>query len=62
VSLPEAGKIFAKLNIGLKESNESVFWLQHLYATDFITKKMFDSMMTDAAELLIMLIASVKTP
>ena len=50
-----------KLHIGLKESNESVYWLQLLYATDYITKKMFDSMIKDANELLKMLISSVKT-
>ena len=50
-----------KLSIGLKEANESVYWLQLLYATEFINKKMFDSMIIDATELLKMLIASVKT-
>ena len=50
-----------KLYIGLKEANESVYWLQLLHATDFITKKMFDSMIKDATELLKMLISSVKT-
>jgi four helix bundle protein len=39
-----------KLNIGLK-----------LYATEFINKKMYDSLNTDCEELLKMLIASVKT-
>lgn len=41
-----------KLNIGLKEANESVYWLQLLDATEFINKKMFDSMIKDATELL----------
>lgn len=50
-----------KLHIGLKEANESVYWLQLLYATNYITKKMYDSMEKDAAELLKMLISSVKT-
>ena len=50
-----------KLNIGLKEANESVYWLELLYATGFITKKMFDSMISDATQLLKMLISSVKT-
>ena len=50
-----------KLYIGLKEANESVYWLQLLYATDYINKKMFDSMINDANELVKMLISSIKT-
>ena len=50
-----------KLNIGLKEANESVYWLQLLHATDYINKKMFDSLIKDVLELLKMLISSVKT-
>lgn len=50
-----------KLTIGLKEANESVYWLELLYATKFINKNMFDSMHADAAALLKMLISSVKT-
>lgn len=50
-----------KLNISLKESNESVYWLELLYATDYINKRMFESLMNDAVELLKMLISSVKT-
>ncbi len=58
----ESRKDFShKLNIGLKEANESIYWLELLYATDYITRKMFDSMIRDATELLKMLIASVKT-
>ena len=50
-----------KLKIGLKEANENVYWLQLLYATDFLNKKMFESIVGDAEELLKILIASVKT-
>ncbi|HEV7781237.1 MAG TPA: four helix bundle protein [Chitinophagaceae bacterium] len=58
----ESRRDFAhKLNISLKEANESVYWLQLLYATEYIDKKMFDSMMKDAVGLLKMLVTSVKT-
>jgi four helix bundle protein len=58
----ESRKDFShKLNISLKEANESIYWLELLHATDYINKKMFDSMSKDATELLKMLIASVKT-
>jgi four helix bundle protein len=50
-----------KLNIGLKEANESKYWLYLLVASDFITTEMFDSLNKDCEELLKMLTASVKT-
>ncbi len=50
-----------KLTIGLKEANECVYWLELLYATGFITKRMFDSLMKDGMEILKILISSVKT-
>lgn len=58
----ESRKDFShKLSISLKEANESIYWLELLYATEYINKRMFDSMLKDATELLKMLIASVKT-
>ncbi len=50
-----------KLNIGLKEANESVYWLELLEASGFITRKMFESIITDATEILKMLVSSIKT-
>jgi four helix bundle protein len=50
-----------KLYIGLKEANESIYWLELLFVTGFINKKMFDSMHKDATEILKMLVSSVKT-
>ena|SRR5205809_8119646 len=50
-----------KLNIGLKEINECNYWLDLLFSTEYITKRMYDSMKKDAFELLKMLIASIKT-
>ena len=50
-----------KLSIGLKEANESVYWLQLLHTTNYINKKIFESMNNDATELLKMLISSIKT-
>ncbi|MEP7142001.1 MAG: four helix bundle protein [Ferruginibacter sp.] len=58
----ESGKDFIhKLSIGLKEANEATYWLDLLFATDFITKKMYDSLNKDCEELLKMLVSSVKT-
>jgi four helix bundle protein len=50
-----------KLYIGLKEANEINYWLELLYATEYINKRMFDSMKKDAGEILKMLVSSVKT-
>lgn len=50
-----------KLYIGLKEANEINYWLELLYATQYINKRMFESMTNDATELLKMLVSSVKT-
>jgi four helix bundle protein len=50
-----------KLYIGLKEANEISYWLELLYATEYITKKMFESMKADADQILKMLVSSVKT-
>src|SRR6266498_1022554 len=50
-----------KLNIGLKEINESIYWLDLLFVTEFINKRMHGSMKADGEEILKMLIASIKT-
>jgi len=50
-----------KLNIGLKEIDECSYWLDLLFATNYLNKKMYESIKKDSTELLKMLIASVKT-
>ena len=50
-----------KLNIGLKEINECGYWLDLLFATDFLNKSMYESIKKDSVELLKMLVASIKT-
>jgi len=50
-----------KLNIGLKEINECGYWLDLLVATDYLNKRMYESIKKDSVELLKMLIASIKT-
>ena len=50
-----------KLNIGLKESNETTYWLELLAASGFISKKMFKSIYADATSILRMLVSSIKT-
>jgi len=47
-----------KLNIGLQEINECGYWLDLLSATNYLDKRMYESI---RVELLKMLIASIKT-
>jgi four helix bundle protein len=50
-----------KLSIAQKEASETIYWLELLYETDFITKEQFDSMLADADELVRLLAASIIT-
>ena len=50
-----------KLHIALKECNETVYWLNLLYDTRFISEKEYESMAIDSKELLALLISSLKT-
>lgn len=40
-----------KMNIALKEANETLYWLKLLYKTDYLTKNEFDSIENDAKEI-----------
>ena len=50
-----------KLNIGLQEINECGYWFDLLSATNYLDKRMYESIRKDCVELLKMLIASIKT-
>ena len=50
-----------KLSIALKESNETEFWLDLLFATDYINEKNYNILVKDNKELLKLLISSIKT-
>ena len=50
-----------KLHIALKECNETIYWLNLLHDTDFISEKEYESMAIDSKELLALLISSLKT-
>ena len=51
----------SKLNIGLKEANETEYWLRLLHATDYLSDVEFQSMYADCQELQKMLISIIKT-
>lgn len=50
-----------KLSIAQKEASETIYWLELLFETDFITKEQFESMYADADELVRLLAASIIT-
>ena len=50
-----------KMNIALKEADESLYWLKKLRAGSFITEKEFASMETDNTEIIKLLTSIVKT-
>jgi len=50
-----------KMAIVQKESNETCFWLELLYATDYLAKNEFENINADAVELLKMATSSIKT-
>jgi len=50
-----------KMQIALKEANETDYWLNILCDTDYITDKMFQSIDFDCQELIKLLVSTVKT-
>ena len=52
---------YSKLNIALKEASETEYWLEILFETDYIDKKMFDSVYADCQEIIKILVSITKT-
>ena len=52
---------YSKLNIALKEASETEYWLEILYETEYIDKKLFDSIISDCREIIKILISITKT-
>jgi four helix bundle protein len=50
-----------KMAISLKEANETEYWLNLIKDSDYIDKKMFDSLVNDCKELIALLTAIIKT-
>lgn len=51
----------SKMNIALKEANETFYWIKLLYKTDYLTKEQFDSIHEDIEEIISLLISICKT-
>jgi four helix bundle protein len=50
-----------KLSIALKEANETIYWLELLHDSDYITTESYDSIHADGIEILKILISIIKT-
>ena len=50
-----------KLQIALKEANETKYWLRVLYGSELMSKKYYEELMNDVEELYRILTASIKT-
>jgi len=51
----------AKINIALKESNETKYWLTLLHKTEYINGEQYDSLLNDINELISILMTICKT-
>ena len=51
----------SKMNIALKEANETCYWLKLLVTTDYINNTQYNSINTDAKELICILTSILKT-
>ena len=51
----------SKMSISRKELSETMYWLELLYRTDYIEKKAFDSIYSDAKELYRIISSIIKT-
>ena len=51
----------AKLQIALKEANETGYWLELLYKTHYITEEEFKNLDSSCASIRVMLISSINT-
>ncbi len=50
-----------KMSISLKEANETDYWLNLLFDTDYIVETKFDTLNNQCNELIAMLVSTIKT-
>ncbi|MDL2240472.1 four helix bundle protein [Bacteroidales bacterium OttesenSCG-928-K22] len=50
-----------KMSIAQKEINETLFWLELMQETEYISKQEFESINADAIEIIKMITSSIKT-
>lgn len=50
-----------KLSIAQKEINETIYWLELLYKTDYLNIESYESLNNDALEIIKLITSSIKT-
>lgn len=50
-----------KLSIAQKECNETIYWLELLYKSDYLEEKLYQSLAQDADEIYRIIVASIRT-
>lgn len=50
-----------KMGIAQKEINETIYWLEHLKETDYLTHEQFESICLDATEIIKLITSIIKT-
>ena len=58
---PSDADFSAKMNIALKEANESFYWLRLLHETKYLTDKEFSSIEPDIKDIVSILVSITKT-
>ena len=53
---------YAKLNIALKEASEAEYWLEILYETDYIDKKLYESINSDCDKIIKLFNSALRIP
>ncbi len=51
----------SKMNIALKEADESAYWLELLWETEYLTEEQYTSIYADSQELVKLLVSIIKT-
>jgi four helix bundle protein len=51
----------AKMNIAMKEANETYYWLKLMFETDYLSKEEFESIEKDIKEICSILVSITKT-
>ena len=51
----------SKLQIALKEANETEYWLELFFESEIIDQQMYDALHSDLNELISLLVSSIKT-
>ena len=54
-------EFIAKLNISLKEADETMYWLELLHESDYLDDNTFNSIYTDTEELVKLLVSIIKS-